>query len=238
MRVAALYDIHGNVPALEAVLAQVEREDVDAIVVGGDVVSGPQPAEPLDMLEALGERVQFIRGNADREVLENAADEKSAWCRSQLGDERAARVAAWPLTISLDADGLGPVCFCHATPRSDEEIVTRITPEDEVAKALEGTNEALVACGHTHVQYDRRIRERRLVCAGSVGWPYEGRTGAFWLLVGPEISHRRTDYDVQRAVDLTRAASGYRDREEVAGFLLEPPDPDEVSAYFESLRGA
>jgi len=238
MRVAALYDIHGNVPALEAVLAAVEREGVDAIVVGGDVVSGPEPAEVLDALEALGDRVRFIRGNADREVLENTENKKNAWCRGQLGDERAGRVAAWPLTISLDVDGLGPVRFCHATPRSDEEIVTRITPEDQVAPALAGTTEAVVVCGHTHIQYDRNIGERRLVCAGAVGWPYEGRSGAYWLLLGPEISHRRTEYDVQRAVDRVRAASGYPDREEVAGYLLEPPDPDEVSAFFEGLRGA
>ena len=237
MRVAALYDIHGNVPALEAALAEVEREAVDAVVVGGDVVSGPEPAGALDLLEALGEKVRFICGNADRGVLEGAG-EKSAWCRRQLGDERAARVAGWPLTISLDVEGVGPVLFCHATPRSDEEIVTRVTPEHEAAKTLEGVEEAVVVCGHTHIQYDRRIGERRLVCAGSVGWPYEGRSGAFWVLLGPEVSHRRTDYDVRRAVEHVRAAAGYPDRDGVAGFLLEPPDPDETSAFFESLRGA
>ena len=235
MRVAVLNDIHGNVQAFEAVLPEVEREDVDAIVVGGDVVSGHAPAETLDALEALGERVLFLRGNADREVLESS-EEPSAWCRDRLGDVRAARVAVWPLTISLDVDGLGAVLFCHATPRSDEEIVTRITPENEVADTLAGVEEELVVCGHTHVQYDRRIGEHRLVCAGSVGWPYEGRSGAFWLVLGPDVSQRRTDYDVERAVEHMRAA-GYPNREEVAQFLLEPPDPSEASAFFEGLRG-
>jgi putative phosphoesterase len=236
MRVAALYDIHGNVPALQAVLADVEREDVDAIVVGGDMVSGASPAEALDVLEALGERVLFLRGNADRMVLERAED-SGAWCRDRLGDERAARVATWPLTLSLDVDGVGAVRFCHATPRSDEEIVTRITPEAEVAETLEGTDEAIVVCGHTHIQYDRRIGSRRLVCAGSVGWPYEGRRGAFWLLLGPDIAHRRTDYEVELAVEDVRS-SGHPKSEDVAGFLLEPPDPDEVSAFFEGMRGS
>jgi putative phosphoesterase len=236
MRVAVLNDIHGNVQALEAVLAEVEREGVDAIVVGGDVVSGHAPAETLDALEALGERVLFLRGNADRMVLERSED-AGPWCHDRLGDERAARVAAWPLTLAVDVDGLGPVRFCHATPRSDEEIVTRITPEAEVDATLEGTEEAIVVCGHTHIQYDRRIGSRRLVCAGSVGWPYEGKRGAFWLLLGPDVAFRRTDYDVQLSVDALRA-SDYPNRESVTEFLLEPPDPDEVSAFFEGMRGS
>jgi putative phosphoesterase len=236
MRVAALYDIHGNVPALEAALADVEREAVDVIVVGGDVVSGPEPAEALDAFEALGDRVLFIRGNADREALEGTG-EQSVWCRNRLGEERIARISAWPLTTSLDVDGLGPVLFCHATPRSDEEIVTRITSEADVAETHEGTVEELVVCGHTHVQYDRQIGARRLVCAGSVGWPYEGREGAFWLLLGPDVTHRRTEYDVRLAIEAAER-SGFPKVGEVVELLREPPDPDEVSAFFEGLRGA
>jgi len=236
MRVAALNDIHGNVQALEAVLGDVEREGVDVIVVGGDVVSGHAPTETLDALEALGERVLFLRGNADRGVLE-AENDASSWCLDQLGEARAARVAAWPQTVSVTVDGLGSVLFCHATPRSDEEVVTRITPEAQVAETLEGVDEALVVCGHTHIQYDRPIGGRRLVCAGSVGWPYEGKPGAFWLLLGLDVSHRRTEYDVRGAVEAIRA-SGYPNRDDVTEFLLEPPDPDETSRFFEGLRGA
>jgi putative phosphoesterase len=235
MRVAALYDVHGNLPALEAVVADWRLEAADAIVVGGDVVAGPFPAETLDALGALGERVRFLRGNADRNVLEDAG-ERSLWCRSRLGDVRAARVAAWPQTLSLEVDGLGPVRFCHATPRSDEEIVTRITPDDEVADALQGTEETVVVCGHTHIQYDRRVDGWRLVCAGSVGLPYEGRPGAFWLLLGPDVSHVRTEYDVHRAAELIRT-SGYPDPEGTVESLLEPPDPEEVSSLFEGMRG-
>ena len=235
MRVAALNDIHGNLPALEAVLADVEREGVDAIVVGGDVVSGPEPVEVLAALEELGELVHFIRGNADRHVLEEPG-ERNDWCRSLLGDVRLERIAAWPQTLSLEIDGVGSVLFCHATPRDDEEIVTRITPESEVAETLDGTAEGVIVCGHTHIQYDRQIGPRRLVCAGSVGWPYEGREGAFWLLLGPEVTHRRTEYEVERAIERAEK-SGYPEREDVVELLRVPPDPDETSAYFESLRG-
>jgi putative phosphoesterase len=236
VRVAALNDIHGNLPALEAVLSDPRLEDANAVVVGGDVVDGPFPAETLDALEALGGRVRFLRGNADRLVLEGT-DDRHLWCRDQLGDARATRVAAWPQTLSLEVDGLGPVRFCHATPRSDDELVTRITPEDEVAEVLEGTEETVVVCGHTHIQYDRRVARWRLVCAGSVGWPYEGHPGAFWLLLGPDVSHVRTEYDVHQAAELIRK-SGYPDPEGAVEPLLEPPDPEAVSSYFEGMRGA
>jgi putative phosphoesterase len=236
VRVAALNDIHGNVPALEAVLADPRLDDAEAILVGGDVVHGPFPAETLDALEALGERVRFLRGNADRLVLEGT-DDIQLWCRGELGNARAARVAAWPQTLSLEVDRLGPVRFCHATPRSDDELVTRITPEDEVADVLEGTEETVVVCGHTHIQYDRRVAGWRLVCAGSVGWPYEGRPGAFWLLLGPDVVHMRTEYDVHQAAELIRK-SGYPDLEGAVEPLLEPRDPEAVSSYFEGMRGS
>jgi putative phosphoesterase len=236
VRVAAFYDIHGNLPALETVLADPRLDEVDAIVVGGDVVAGPFPAESVDALETFGERVRFIRGNADRIVLEDP-DEKSLWCRARLGNARAARVATWPQTLSLEVDELGPVRFCHATPRSDEEIVTRMTPDDEVAEVLKGTKETVVVCGHTHIQYDRLVAAWRLVCAGSVGLPYEGRRGAFWLLLGPDISHVRTHYDTHDAAERIRD-SGYPAPDDWLALLLEPPDPEEASTYFEGMRGA
>ena len=225
MRVAALYDVHGNLPALEAVLAEVAREGVDAIVCGGDVCAGPLPQECLDALRSVG--ALFVRGNADREL--------AGWPAAKLGDEGRSFLAGLPLTDSLDVDGLGPTCFCHATPRSDEEIVTRLTPDEELAAAIDGIDERVVVAGHVHVQFDRAVGERRFVNAGSVGMPYEGRRGAFWALFGPEVELRRTSYDTEAAVERIRA-TGYPDAEQVAGWLLEPEDPDEVSAYFEGLR--
>ena len=227
MRVAALYDVHGNLPALDAVLAEVVRERVDAIVCGGDVCAGPMPQECLDALRAAG--ALFVRGNADRELAQ--------WPTARLGEGDRAFLAGLPLTVSLDVDGLGPTCFCHATPRSDEEIVTRLTPDDELAAAIDGIDERVVVAGHVHVQFDRIVGDRRFVNAGSVGMPYEGRRGAFWALLGTDVEHRRTGYDAEAAVERMRA-TGYPDEGgQLAGWLLEPEDPDEVSAYFEGLRG-
>jgi predicted phosphodiesterase len=226
VRVAALYDVHGNLPALEAVLAEVARERVDAIVCGGDVCAGPMPQECLDALRAAG--AVFVRGNADREPGE--------WAAAQLREDDRAFLAGLPLTASLDVDGLGPTLFCHATPRSDEEIVTRLTPDAELAAALDGVDERLVVTGHVHVQVDRLVGDLRFVDAGSVGMPYEGRRGAFWALLGPDVELRCTGYDVAAAVERIRA-TGYPDVEQLAGWLLDPEDPAEVSAYFEGLRG-
>ena len=227
MRVAALYDVHGNLPALEAVLADVEGEQVDAIVCGGDVAAGPMPGESVELLQDVGAR--FVRGNADRDLR--------GWPAAQLTDAQLEFLRGLPLTITLEVDGLGDVLFCHATPSSDDEIVTRLTPEEEVAAVLEGVVERTILCGHVHVRYDRRVGERRLVNAGSVGMPYEGRPGAFWALLGPEIELRETTYDVEAATARMRA-TGYPELDDVLpSSLLEPISPDEVSRYFEDLRG-
>jgi predicted phosphodiesterase len=227
-RVAALYDVHGNLPALEAVLAELDRQPVDAIVCGGDVAAGPMPSEVLELLRDRDAR--FVRGNADRELRD--------WAAERLTAEQLDFLRALPLTVSLDVDGLGPVLFCHATPRSDEEIVTRLTPDEEVAATLEGVSELVVVCGHVHVQYDRRVGGQRVVNAGSVGLPYEGRAGAFWTLLGPDVEPRETSYDLEDAVQRLRD-TGYPDLDDALGSsLFEPISPDEVSRYFEDLRGA
>jgi predicted phosphodiesterase len=227
-RVAALYDVHGNLPALEAVLAELDREPVDAIVCGGDVAAGPMPSEVLELLRERD--AQFVRGNADRELRD--------WDAERLTAEQLDFLRALPLTVSLDVDGLGPVLFCHATPRSDEEIVTRLTADEEVAATLEGVSELVVVCGHVHVQYDRRVGGHRVVNAGSVGLPYEGRAGAFWALLGPDVEPRETSYDLEDAVQRLRD-TGYPDLDDALGSsLFEPISPDEVSRYFEDLRGA
>ena len=232
MRVAALYDVHGNLPALEAVLAEVEREHIDAIVCGGDLVSGPFPVEVFERVAAVPS-VHFVRGNVERDVLARAEEHGAAATAEALGPERLRRVERWPRTIDLDVDGLGRVLFCHATARSDDEIVTRITPDAEVAEAFAG-HAGVAVVGHTHVQFDRRVGALRVVNAGSVGMPYEGRRGAFWALLGPEASLRHTTYDVGADAVVIRAAGA----EEQANWLLDPPDPDEVTEYFESQRGA
>jgi predicted phosphodiesterase len=237
-RVAVLCDVHGNLPALEAVLADPRLLDAESVVVGGDVVAGPMPRECLDLLLSLGERAHFLRGNADRFVAERSPEHGASWCSDELGDERLAIVAGWPLTVELDVDGLGRVLFVHATLNSDEEILTRITPEDEVAQAFAGVEAGTVIGGHTHVQFDRRIAGGpRFVNAGSVGIPYEGRRGAFWALLGPDVELVSTDYDVESAAAAIRDR-GWSESEQVARWLLEPEDPDKVTEFFESARRA
>ena len=239
MRVAALYDVHGNLPALESVLAEVAAERVGTIVCGGDVVGGPFPAEVLDRLARVP-GVRFVRGNADREVLDGTdgygVDREVE--RERIGPERLALVRSWPLTTELDVEGLGRVLFCHAVPSSDDPIFTRITPDEDVIELVGRTDANVLVVGHTHVQFDRVLPTGlRVVNAGSVGMPYEGRRGAFWALLGPEVELRRTEYDVEAAAALVRE-SGAQGADEHARRLLEPPDPDEATSFFESARGA
>jgi predicted phosphodiesterase len=234
MRVAALYDVHGNLPALEAVLAEVETEDVDAVVVGGDVLWGPFQSECLAALRARDAR--FVAGNCERDVL-GAVNESSAWCRAQLTAGDVDFVSGWPATAELELEGLGSAVFCHATPRSDDEILTRTTPEPDVVAALSGTAADVVVCGHTHVQYDRRpAGAPRLVNAGSVGLPYQGEPGAFWALLGLEVELRRTSYDVDAAL-ASLASSGFPSAAEIFGESLRgTASAESASAYFEAKR--
>jgi putative phosphoesterase len=238
MPVAALYDVHGNLPALEAVLAEIEGLGVDDIVCGGDVVWGPLPAECVERLRAANAR--FLMGNCERDVLAADPDtqtERDSWCRARLSDEQRTAIAAWPATVELSVEGLGRVLFCHGTPRSDEELLTAATPEDVAREALEGVEADVVVCGHTHHQYDRRIGDTRLVNAGSVGLPYEGRRAAFWALLGPDVELRHTPYDVPGAIERL-GATGFPD---IPGFmgssLIELTPRDEVIAHWERVAG-
>lgn len=237
MRVAALNDIHGNLPALDAVLAEVDAEGVDAVVCGGDTVSGPFSRGVFDRLTSLPNAF-FVRGNADREVLEGIDTFGVDWVaeRAILGEERLAVVGSWPLTVELEVAGLGRTLFCHAIPSADDPIFTRITPDEDVVELLGNVDAELLVCGHTHVQFDRVLSTGlRVVNAGSVGMPYEGRRGAFWALLGPSVELRRTEYDVDAAATMVREVGRPTD-EQLADCLLEPPDPAEVTAFFESKR--
>jgi predicted phosphodiesterase len=232
VRVAALYDIHGNLPALDAVLREVPDEA--DIVLGGDVAMGPWPHETLQRLRSLGPRARWIRGNADRELVDPSPPREGGppqavvqWVRSQLTDDDIAFLAALPLTESLDVDGVGSVLFCHATPRDDEELLTRISPDERWTAAIGDTREDTIVCGHTHVQFDRRIGAKRVVNAGSVGMPYESEPGAYWLALGPDVSHRRTTYDVEATA---RAIAD-------AGWPEEWPaaTPEDATEFFERI---
>jgi predicted phosphodiesterase len=224
-RVAALYDIHGNLPALEAVLADVRTERVDAVVVGGDVVPGPMPGETLRALTNLDLPVHYIHGNGELAILaqmeandpaevtfwgsaSGAAPaepvrESLRWTAGEIQADYQRILASWPRTTRLNVEGLGPVLFCHSTPRSAIEIFTRSTAEDRLAPVFAGIAERTVVCGHTHMQFDRWVGRTRVVNAGSVGMPF-GEPGAHWLLLGPGFEFRHTSYDLADAADRVR----------------------------------
>ena len=160
MRVAAIYDIHANLPALEAVLQEIQQAAVDQIVVGGDVVPGPMPRETLKCLLDIGILVQFIQGNGEVAVLEQMAGREPAavpeqyrpiirWTAQQLHPEDERLLAGWPKTFRVQIPGLGEVLFCHATPRNENECFTRLTPEDRLLPVFEGLDVPVVICGHT-----------------------------------------------------------------------------------------
>jgi predicted phosphodiesterase len=245
MRIAALYDIHGNLPALDAVLAEVDVVDPDAIVIGGDVATGGMPAETIERLRGLDERARFVMGNADREIVEafdagtpveDVEDEfmrLTAWGASRLDRAQRDFLASFRPTVALEADALGPALFCHGSPRSDTEIITALTPPERLEPMLSGVAEPVVVCGHTHHQFELAAGGRRVVNAGAVGMPYQGAAAAFWLLLGPEVELRRTDYDVESALETMRAAGGPGIDEAMRESLVDPIDADTVARFFE-----
>jgi predicted phosphodiesterase len=242
MQIAALYDIHANLPALEAVLAEPDVAGADLVVVGGDALAGPMPSETLALLTALGDRAAWVHGNTERELARARGadartgelwDRRAAWAAGRLTPPELADADAWPATVTVDVDGLGPVRFCHGSPRSDEEIVTAASPPERVAPMVAGVAEETIVCGHTHVQFDRVVAGKRLVNAGSVGMPYEGSPGARWCLLGPGVELRRTAYDAEATAVRIRA-TGFPEAEAFAADLLEPASAEEATREFEA----
>ena len=246
MKVAALYDIHGNLPALEAVLNEIDREGVDVIVIGGDIVPGPMSLDVLEVLLRLGDRVSWIRGNCEREVVEafdggslsyiksKEVREATIWTAGQMEQRQRDFMAALPEKISFHVEGLGEVLFCHGSPRSDMEILTVATPEERLREALAGVQENVVVCGHTHMQFDRMCDGKRVVNAGSVGMPY-GEPGAYWLLLGPDVSLRKTNYNLEAAADLVRKTEYPLAQDFAANNILKPATAQEAIEYFEKM---
>ena len=237
-RVAALYDIHGNLPALEAVLSDVRRAGVEEIVVGGDVVPGPMAREVFDCLMSQDIATQFIMGNGDREVLARMRgrdytampdpfESWLGWCASQLTRDHGQVMESWPATTSLEIDDIGEVVFCHATPRNDVEIFTRNTPEARLVPIFEHLYARIVVCGHTHMQFDRIIGATRVVNAGSVGMPF-GEPGAYWMLLGGGVEFRRTRYDRDAAAARIRETT-YPGADVFAEtYVLHPPSEQAI----------
>jgi putative phosphoesterase len=238
--VAALYDVHGNLPALDAVLAELYVDPPDAILVGGDVCAGPMPADVLARLQELPWEVHWLRGNADRSVvmgfdgtippdlLEHPLYQGDAWAAGRLSVQARDFLDSLPPLVALTIDGLGDILFCHASTRSDEERVTVETPPQRLRTILGRAGADILIGGHTHRQFDRTVDGRRMINAGSVGRPYEHRPGAYWLRLGPEPRLMRTVYD-REAAAAAFSATGYP----ASDLFFDEIDADVVAARYE-----
>jgi putative phosphoesterase len=240
MRIAALYDIHANLPALESVLEEIGGLAVDQIVIGGDVVPGPMPRETIALLHSLKIPVHYIQGNGDRVVLAQMRGQESAevplqfrevirWNAQELRRDYESFLTGWPKTLAISIPGLGKVLFCHATPQNDTDIFTRLTVETRVSALLEGVEASCVVCGHTHMQFDRTVDGIRVVNAGSVGMPFQN-PGAYWLLLGPAVELRRTGYDLAQAAERIRKTEYPQAHDFAARNVLQPPTEQETLA--------
>ena len=256
MRLAALYDIHGNLPALEAVLADVRNSGVDRVVIGGDVIPGPMPHETLALLFGLDLPVQFIYGNGELAVLAQIAAADSAdvtywgtvsgapppepvqevmrWTARQLRSQDENALRAWPGTLEIDHPDLGKVLFCHGTPWSETDGFTRLTAEESLLAIFSRLTRQLVICGHTHMQFDRMVGTTRVVNAGSVGMPF-GQPGAYWLLLAERIELRYTPYDLASAADRIRGTEYPQAEEFAARSILKPPSEEDMARAFANV---
>lgn len=243
MRVAAVYDIHGNLPALEAVLHEIREAAVDLIVIGGDVLPGPMPDEALDRLARIEIPAVCILGNGEREVLAVLDGAESTgvpeayrpvmhWVAQRLQPEHVRWITAWPPTATVNVTGLGEVHFCHATPRSDTEVFTSLTPDARLLPAFAGVSSPLIVCGHTHMQFDRRVGALRIINAGSVGMPF-GPPGAYWLVLeAGMVALRHTAYDLSAAAERVRATDYPQAADFAANNILNPPSEERMLDVF------
>jgi predicted phosphodiesterase len=227
---------------LESVLAEIRRMDIEQVVVGGDVLPGPMPRETLDCLRGLEIPMQFILGNGEAAVLEQVGGKDPAkvpepfrpiirWNAEQLDAEHARVLNGWAKTARLDVAGIGAVLFCHATPQNEDDVFTRLTPEDRLRPIFEGLDVSMVVCGHTHMQFDRKIGGVRVVNAGSVGMPF-GAAGADWVLLGPDVELRHTNYDLESAAERIRATAYPQAEDFAANNVLQPPSAEQMLELF------
>jgi putative phosphoesterase len=251
MKIAALYDIHGNLPALDAVLEELQEVQPDLIVVGGDMMPGPLSRQTLERLVGFGKRVRFLHGNGDREVvtifdgqplkrryLPGPADKglmELRWVAQQFTQAQRDFLAALPEQFVLQADGLGNILFCHATPRDDEEIFTPATPEARLRSIFASVTQEIVVCGHTHMQFELEVGGLRILNAGSVGMPFADQPGAYWLLLNSHgYEFRRTLYDREAAARIMEASGNPLAHAFVQENVLSLPSPIEMTKTLES----
>ncbi|MBO0681689.1 MAG: metallophosphoesterase family protein [Candidatus Dormibacteraeota bacterium] len=240
--IAALFDIHGNLPALEAVLSTASAAGAERLLVGGDVVDGPLPRQTLDRLLAVRPLPLFLRGNTERALVPSqiARGEAEAgrptalqqWVAAQLTQGQLRFLAELPRCIRMDAGAIR-LLFCHATPRSDRELFTPATPPRRLRSIFEDVDADVVVCGHTHIQFDIAVEGLRIFNAGSVGMP-TGEAVAQWALIDDSIRLMRTPYDLEAAKGEI-GGSGYPGAARFIEENLERPyQVASAVAYFEA----
>lgn len=241
-KVAAIYDLHGNLPALEAVIKDIYQEKVDCIIMGGDIVPGPMPYETLSYLLSCDIPIEFIQGNGEVDALLEMRGigasrvpkqfrEVVKWSAKQLQPKYEEVLSSWKKTLQVSIEGLGEVLFCHATPRDDNEIFTRLTLEDKLLPIFSKLNVDVVVCGHTHMQFDRMIGKVRVVNAGSVGMPF-GKQGADWLILESDIKFCHTIYNLDEAIDRILSTEYPQVKEFVNSYIKEPPSEELMLKLF------
>jgi predicted phosphodiesterase len=205
--IAVLYDVHGNLPALEAVLADARAAGAERFILGGDyALFGPWPRETVDLLGELD--ADWLRGNGERwtahpadapqdDVVQGAISA----CSELLGPGTCAELAALPFELCRD-----DTRYVHASPVSD---VRSFGPEhdDSEEEMLEGVLETRLVFGHTHLPFKRQAKAGvELLNPGSVGMPFDGDPRAAYALIGEdgEIEHRRVGYDHMQTVKAVR----------------------------------
>jgi len=244
-RVAVLSDIHGNAPALEAVLGELDP-GVDLVVFGGDLSWGPLPQETLALIRSTTAKYRcvFIRGNAERALLEAATADSSAraaltererWMLDQHSGEDLRFLGDFVHSVVVSVDGLGEVCFCHGSPLSDEDLITSETPVRRLAPMVAAIDAEVLVTAHTHLQFDRQVAGIRSINPGSVGMPYEGRQGAFWAILDRDVELRRTDYDVEATCARYLATTDPM-AERMIDELGNPTTREELIAHAERLE--
>ncbi len=223
-RIGLISDIHGNLLALEAVLAELDREELDGLVCLGDVAVGPQPAETLARVHALG--CPVVKGNWDEWFCEGIppADDETGrklaevgeWWAGQLSDADIALMRGFSPTVELDLGG-GETALCfHGSPSSNMEWIYSVTPDETLSQILGDTREQVLLCGHTHVQMLRRHEQSVIVNPGSVGLPFSDWAPhtiriAPWAEYGIlgygegrlRVDLRRTTYDIDALLRLS-----------------------------------
>ena len=246
MLIAALYDIHGNLPALEAAVEAVRGKAVDLIVVGGDAIPGPMPNESLDLLKSLPAPALFLSGNGEREVLAVRAGgipnlptrfhPMMQWVASELTTAHADWIRSWPATVCLELSGRSTTLFCHATPTSDSAVFTNRSSEEVLRRQFDHVSADRIVCGHTHVQFQRRFEHRTILNAGSVGMSTT-RGGAEWMLIDADATFECTRFDHDAAAARVRATNYPLADEFAHSTILQPPSADLlIAAYTEAAE--